>query len=64
MNRWSLVGREESGQCVLVSIATATALVLNGMEFAYLVETDSRTKQWSWLFEGYPQWHAVALKAV
>ncbi|GFN11435.1 Zn(II)2Cys6 transcription factor [Aspergillus tubingensis] len=29
------------------------------LEFAYLLETDPRTKQWSWLFEGYPQWHAA-----
>ncbi|KAL2832244.1 fungal-specific transcription factor domain-containing protein [Aspergillus pseudoustus] len=31
------------------------------IEFAYLLETDPRTKQWSWLFEGYPQWHAILL---
>ncbi|KAL5355543.1 C6 transcription factor [Aspergillus floccosus] len=31
------------------------------LEFAYLLETDSRTKQWSWLFEGYPQWHAAVV---
>ncbi|RAH59383.1 C6 transcription factor [Aspergillus piperis CBS 112811] len=29
------------------------------LEFAYLLETDPRTKQWSWFFEGYPQWHAA-----
>ncbi|KAJ0418697.1 hypothetical protein BJY00DRAFT_287257 [Aspergillus carlsbadensis] len=29
------------------------------VEFAYLLETGPRTKQWSWLFEGYPQWHAL-----
>ncbi|RAK84427.1 C6 transcription factor [Aspergillus costaricaensis CBS 115574] len=29
------------------------------LEFAYLLETDPRTKQWSWLFEGYPQLHAA-----
>ncbi|GKZ20831.1 hypothetical protein AbraIFM66951_004098 [Aspergillus brasiliensis] len=29
------------------------------LEFAYLLETDPRTKQWSWLFQGYPQWHAA-----
>ncbi|OJI80049.1 hypothetical protein ASPTUDRAFT_78238 [Aspergillus tubingensis CBS 134.48] len=29
------------------------------LEFAYLLETDPRTKKWSWLFEGYPQWHAA-----
>ncbi|BCS03108.1 Zn(II)2Cys6 transcription factor [Aspergillus luchuensis] len=29
------------------------------LEFAYLLETDPRTKQWSWVFEGYPQWHAA-----
>lgn len=29
------------------------------IDFAYLLETDPRTSQWSWLFEGYPQWHAV-----
>jgi hypothetical protein len=29
------------------------------VEFAYLLETDPRTKQWSWLFEGYPQWHSL-----
>ncbi|OJJ05813.1 hypothetical protein ASPVEDRAFT_75073 [Aspergillus versicolor CBS 583.65] len=29
------------------------------IDFAYLLETDTRTSQWSWLFEGYPQWHAV-----
>ncbi|GKZ90153.1 hypothetical protein AnigIFM59636_001654 [Aspergillus niger] len=29
------------------------------LEFAYLLETDPRTKKWSWLFQGYPQWHAA-----
>ncbi|PLB54789.1 hypothetical protein P170DRAFT_374167 [Aspergillus steynii IBT 23096] len=29
------------------------------LEFAYLLETDPRTNQWSWLFCAYPQWHAV-----
>ncbi|KAJ5464188.1 hypothetical protein N7475_007323 [Penicillium sp. IBT 31633x] len=29
------------------------------LEFAYLLETDFRTKRWSWLFENYPQWHSV-----
>ncbi|KAL2802586.1 fungal-specific transcription factor domain-containing protein [Aspergillus granulosus] len=29
------------------------------VEFAYLLETDPRTRRWSWLFEGYPQWQAV-----
>ncbi|KAL3486469.1 fungal-specific transcription factor domain-containing protein [Aspergillus germanicus] len=29
------------------------------VEFAYLLEVDPRTKQWSWLFEGYPQWHSL-----
>ncbi|KAB8200468.1 fungal-specific transcription factor domain-containing protein [Aspergillus parasiticus] len=28
-------------------------------QFAYLLETDPRTAQWAWLFERYPQWHAV-----
>ncbi|GAB1195759.1 hypothetical protein APSETT444_005022 [Aspergillus pseudonomiae] len=28
-------------------------------EFAYLLETDPRTTRWAWLFERYPQWHAV-----
>ncbi|EED18340.1 conserved hypothetical protein [Talaromyces stipitatus ATCC 10500] len=29
------------------------------LEFAYLLDTDPRTKQWSWFFESYPQWHSV-----
>ncbi|RDK45922.1 hypothetical protein M752DRAFT_281987 [Aspergillus phoenicis ATCC 13157] len=29
------------------------------LEFAYLLETDPRTKKWSRLFQGYPQWHAA-----
>ena len=29
------------------------------VEFAYLLETDPRTTRWAWLFERYPQWHAV-----
>ncbi|KAE8321334.1 fungal-specific transcription factor domain-containing protein [Aspergillus sergii] len=29
------------------------------VEFAYLLETDPRTARWAWLFERYPQWHAV-----
>ncbi|CAI7585335.1 unnamed protein product [Penicillium bialowiezense] len=31
------------------------------IEFAYLLETDSRTMKWSWLFEAYPQWQAVVI---
>ncbi|PIG87841.1 hypothetical protein AARAC_009855 [Aspergillus arachidicola] len=31
------------------------------VEFAYLLETDPRTTRWAWLFERYPQWHAVVL---
>ncbi|KAH8422563.1 Zn(II)2Cys6 transcription factor [Aspergillus melleus] len=31
------------------------------VEFAHLLETDSRTSKWSWLFEGYPQWQAAAV---
>ncbi|KAK1149588.1 hypothetical protein N8T08_005137 [Aspergillus melleus] len=31
------------------------------VEFAVLLETDSRTSKWSWLFEGYPQWQAAAV---
>ncbi|PYH33888.1 Zn(II)2Cys6 transcription factor [Aspergillus neoniger CBS 115656] len=34
-------------------------MAIEVLEFAYLLETDPRTKQWSWLFEGYPQWHAA-----
>ncbi|KAE8155073.1 hypothetical protein BDV25DRAFT_126220 [Aspergillus avenaceus] len=30
------------------------------VEFAYLLEIDERTARWSWLFEAYPQWHAIA----
>ncbi|KAF7587653.1 hypothetical protein BBP40_006909 [Aspergillus hancockii] len=30
------------------------------VEFAYLLEVDERTARWSWLFEAYMQWHAVA----
>lgn len=41
MNRWSLIGREESGQCVLVSIATANTLVLNGMYMKAMKRTIS-----------------------
>ncbi|KAB8215666.1 hypothetical protein BDV33DRAFT_180492 [Aspergillus novoparasiticus] len=29
------------------------------VEFAYLLETDPQTARWAWLFERYPQWHAV-----
>ncbi|KAE8363720.1 fungal-specific transcription factor domain-containing protein [Aspergillus caelatus] len=32
---------------------------LEVVEFAYLLETDLRTTRWAWLFERYPQWHAV-----
>ncbi|KAI9043063.1 fungal specific transcription factor domain-containing protein [Aspergillus affinis] len=31
------------------------------VEFAHLLETNSRTSKWSWLFEGYPQWQAAAV---
>ncbi|KAL2849613.1 hypothetical protein BJX68DRAFT_275882 [Aspergillus pseudodeflectus] len=31
------------------------------VEFAYLLETDPRTKQWSWLLECYPRWHSLSL---
>ncbi|OOO08497.1 hypothetical protein OAory_01097930 [Aspergillus oryzae] len=29
------------------------------VEVAYLLETDPQTVRWAWLFERYPQWHAV-----
>ncbi|KAJ6028742.1 hypothetical protein N7540_004318 [Penicillium herquei] len=37
------------------------ATALEVVEFALLLETDSRTMKWSWLFEGYPQWLAAAI---
>lgn len=30
------------------------------LEFVYLLETHENTAQWSWLFEGYMQWHSFA----
>ncbi|KAL4946752.1 hypothetical protein BDV06DRAFT_76 [Aspergillus oleicola] len=35
------------------------ATAIEVVEFAYLIETDPRTKKWSWFFKGYPQWQAV-----
>ncbi|KAI9929718.1 hypothetical protein ASPWEDRAFT_60022 [Aspergillus wentii DTO 134E9] len=37
-------------------LITATEVV----EFAYLLETNENTAQWSWFFEGFVQWHAFA----
>lgn len=34
------------------------------VEFAFLLETDPRTSGWSWLFAGYPQWHAAVIVLV
>lgn len=30
------------------------------LEFAYLLETDPKTKQWTWLFQGHAQWQSFA----
>ncbi|KAL4963755.1 Zn(II)2Cys6 transcription factor [Aspergillus stella-maris] len=35
------------------------ATAIEVVEFSYLLETDPRTKKWSWFFKGYPQWQAV-----
>ncbi|KAI5197397.1 hypothetical protein AUEXF2481DRAFT_27177 [Aureobasidium subglaciale EXF-2481] len=33
---------------------------LENIEYASLMETESRTEKWSWLFKTYMQWHALA----
>jgi hypothetical protein len=33
---------------------------LENIEYSLLLETETRTKQWSWLFRTYIQWHALA----
>ncbi|KAJ5634664.1 hypothetical protein N7528_002506 [Penicillium herquei] len=37
------------------------ATALEVVEFALLLEADSRTIKWAWFFEGYPQWLAAAI---
>ncbi|THX40346.1 hypothetical protein D6D10_03572 [Aureobasidium pullulans] len=33
---------------------------LENIEYSLLMETESRTKKWEWLFKTYMQWHALA----
>jgi hypothetical protein len=33
---------------------------LENVEYSLLMETESRTEKWSWLFKTYIQWHALA----
>ncbi|KJX92284.1 hypothetical protein TI39_contig5877g00001 [Zymoseptoria brevis] len=33
---------------------------LENMEYSLLLETEPRTRKWSWLFRTYVQWHALA----
>jgi hypothetical protein len=33
---------------------------LENIEYSLLLETESRTEKWSWLFKTYIQWHALA----
>ncbi|KAI4716291.1 hypothetical protein E4T48_07516 [Aureobasidium sp. EXF-10727] len=33
---------------------------LENIEYSLLMETESRTEKWSWLFKTYMQWHALA----
>lgn len=33
---------------------------LENVEYSLLLETESRTKKWGWLFRTYVQWHALA----
>ncbi|KAH0263023.1 hypothetical protein KCU91_g13006, partial [Aureobasidium melanogenum] len=33
---------------------------LENIEYSLLMETESRTEKWSWLFKTYIQWHALA----
>ncbi|KAI5194831.1 hypothetical protein E4T39_08491 [Aureobasidium subglaciale] len=33
---------------------------LENIEYSFLLETESRTEKWSWLFKTYMQWHALA----
>lgn len=40
-------------QCQLFTTA------IEVVDFVYLLETDPRTRRWSWLFERYPQWHSI-----
>lgn len=54
---------EDSTACNVLSSGESQCQLFNTaievVDFAYLLETDPRTRRWSWLFERYSQWHSI-----
>ena len=53
--------RQDGGATLLQEVKNKLFTTsLENLEYSLLLETEEKTKRWSWLFRTYVQWHAIA----